>query len=90
MTEKVQRELGALALDLKRVTQGFQMKSPKMAERFATEALLTAERLRTTELPLSIKKILDRLPEALSQPNSYERADDALTYSSVLLTSLKR
>lgn len=88
MSNETKQEVGALALDLKRVAQGYQSNSAKMSDQFAKDALEIAKRLNKEQLPGYVAKVLEKLPDTLNQPNSYERADDALTYSSILWSSV--
>lgn len=73
--------LGALALDLRRVAQGYYRGSEKMAVRFAEEALLRKEELQNADLKPYLQKLLSKLNIMLSEKDHKKLAEDALMYS---------
>ena len=72
------------ALDLKRVTTGYQSGAIKMSDTFSKEAIKWLSDIRDTNLPPYIIKILSTLPDKLSTPDKEARAEIALTYSIIL------
>ena len=88
MSNQIKQELGAVALDLKRVAEGFQSDSPKMSDRFAKEAKNTLSAIATESLSTELRAIKIKIQKILNQPYGFKRADDALTYSSILLSSI--
>lgn len=73
--------LGALALDLRRVAQGYYRGSEKMAIRFAEEALLRKEELQGVALKPYLHKLLSKLEDMFSEKDHKKLAEDALMYS---------
>lgn len=73
--------LGALALDLRRVAQGYYRGSETMAARFAEEAKARKEELRNTDLKPYLRKLLSKLDNMFSEKDHKKLAEDALMYS---------
>ncbi len=73
--------LGALALDLRRVAQGYYRGSEKMALRFAQEAEKRKKELQNTNLKPYLKKLLSKLENVLKEKDHRKLAEDALMYS---------
>jgi len=73
--------LGSLALDLRRVAQGYYRGSEKMAVRFAKEASARKEELRSTDLKPYLQKLLSKMDGILKQEDHKKLAEDALMYS---------
>ncbi len=82
--------LESMALDLKRVALGSHSHSTKMAERFLQEVFKRNEMLDTTSLSNSLKKILRNMTSQLKLESTQRLADDALMYSTLLLSFSKR
>lgn len=83
--------LGALALDLKRVAQGYYRGSEKMAARFVEEALLRKEELRNVSLKPYLRNLLSRMDEVFRQNDHKKLAEDVLMYSTLFQNaSLKK
>ncbi|OGY25656.1 MAG: hypothetical protein A2Z11_04650 [Candidatus Woykebacteria bacterium RBG_16_43_9] len=78
MTEN-QIAISSLAMDLKRVALGYHRGSQETAQRFAQEALKRKEEI--TDAPPYLKKILESLPQILSQKDKEGLAEDTLMYS---------
>ena len=79
-----------MALDLKRVALGSHSNSKKMVERFLQEVFKRAEQLDTNTLPLALKKLLSTMKKQLQKGFTKRLADDALMYSTILLSFSKR
>lgn len=73
--------LGALALDLRRVAQGYYRGSEKMAIRFAQEARLRKKELKDAGLKPYLFKLLSKIDAMLEQKDHKKLAEDALMYS---------
>lgn len=73
--------LGALALDLKRVAQGYYRGSEKMATRFAQEARVRKKELNNANLKPYIKNLLVKLENMFQEKDHKKLAEDALMYS---------
>lgn len=90
MTEN-QIAISSLAMDLKRVALGYHRGSQETAQRFAQEALKRKEEI--TDAPPYLKKILESLPQILSQKDKERLAEDTLMYSTLfqnyVLSALK-
>jgi hypothetical protein len=70
----------SLSMDLLRIALGYHKGSVKMASRFVEEAEKRIEEVDQTKIKPNFIKILKKLPEALSQKNSNDIAEDALMY----------
>lgn len=73
--------ISSLAMDLKRVALGYHHGSQKTALRFTQEALKRKEEISTA--PPYLKRILDSLPQKLSQRDKEKVAEDALMFSTL-------
>ena len=73
--------ISSLSMDLKRIALGFNNGSEKTAKRFTQEALKRREEI--SNLPPYLKKIINILPQALSQKDKQKLAEDALMYSTI-------
>ncbi|HEX7456667.1 MAG TPA: hypothetical protein VF303_04355 [Candidatus Nanoarchaeia archaeon] len=73
--------ISSLAMDLKRVALGFYNGSEKTAQRFVQEALKRKEEI--SKPPLYLAKIINTLPQTLSQKDKKKLAEDALMYSTI-------
>ncbi len=73
--------LGALALDLRRVAQGYYRGSETMAIRFAREARARKKELQDANLKPYLQKLLAKLEDILSEKDPKKLAEDALMYS---------
>lgn len=73
--------LGALALDLRRVAQGYYRGSETMAVRFNQEAKKRKKELRNADLKPYLKKLLAKIDDILEQKDHKKLAEDALMYS---------
>ena len=82
--------LESMALDLKRVAIGAHRKSTKMSERFLQEVIKRNEQLDYQSLPISLKKLLLHMNKSFENKNSLQLADNALMYSTLLLSFSKR
>lgn len=74
--------LGALALDLKRVSLGYFRESGLMAERFLKEALKRKDEVDTKDLKPYLIKFLKNIKN-LKKQNKKRAAEDALLYSTI-------
>lgn len=83
MNSKTLDSLGALALDLKRVSLGLQRGSTIMAERFAKEAIARKEELENVNLKPYLRKLLSRMDDILKQKDHKKLAEDALMCSTL-------
>ena len=72
---------GSLALDLRRVAQGYYRGSEVMAERFIEEAKARKEELKDANLKPYLRTLLLKLDEVLKQIDHKKLAEDALMYS---------
>ncbi len=77
----INQTLGSLALDLKRVAQGYYRGSEIMAARFAKEAKARKEELRNAELKPYLRNLLSGMDDILKQRDHKKLAEDALMYS---------
>lgn len=82
--------LESMALDLKRVAIGSHSHSTKMAERFLQEVFKRNEMLDITSLSSPLKKILSNMASQLKVENTQRLADDALMYSTLLISFSKK
>lgn len=73
--------LGALALDLKRVAQGYYHGSETMAARFVQEARARKKELQNENLKPYLQKLLLKLKDVFKQKDHKKLAEDALMYS---------
>lgn len=73
--------LGALALDLRRVAQGYYRGSEAMALRFAQEAQKRKKELQNTDIKAYLLKLLSGMDGMLKQKDHKKLAEDALMYS---------
>lgn len=93
MNDALRTDILSLALDLKRITVGYQNNSLEMMGRFQLEADRWLRRIEPDKVAPYIAKIIGFLPEKLVNPDEAQRAEDALTYSVILqnyaLTKLK-
>ena len=71
----------SLSMDLLRVALGYHRGSTKMAERFLEEALKRSSEVDKAEIKPYFVRVLNRIPNALSEVNLEKRAEDALMYS---------
>ena len=71
----------SLSMDLMRVALGYHKGSIKMAERFSEEALLRKKEINISKIKPYFVKILNKLPEELSDKNHIKVAENALMYS---------
>lgn len=91
MDSKTLDSLGALALDLKRVSLGLQGGSNSMAERFIKEARARKKELENVRLKPYLRKLLSRIDDMLMQNDHKKLAEDALMYSTLFQNaSLKK
>lgn len=74
--------LGALALDLKRVANGYYRGSDKVAERFLGEALRRKDEIDKKELKPYLIKLLNQISNIAKEDKS-KAAEDALLYSTL-------
>ena len=70
----------SLSMDLLRVALGYHRGSVKMAARFVEEANKRIIEVDQDDIKPYFKKILNKLPLALSQKNVNDVAEDALMY----------
>lgn len=83
--------LGALALDLRRVAQGYYRGSETMAVRFVKEARERRRELRNEKLKPYLRKLLSKLEDVFEQKDHKKLAEDALMYSTLFQNAaLKR
>lgn len=84
MSRETKLAILSAALDLKRVTTGYQNGSEKMSNRFAEEAIRYLKEIRQNQVKPYIFDIAKTLPAKLVAKNNDERAETALTYSLIL------
>ncbi len=82
--------LGALAMDLDRVSLGYYRGSKKMAEVFAREALKRKDELQSAIVKPYIRKLLKNLESVLSEKDHKKLAEDALMYSTLFQNAALR
>ncbi len=75
--------LSSLALDLKRVAQGYARGSNNMAVRFLDEALRRKSEAMTLDLKPYLKSLLKKVGELKNINDLNRRAEDALMYSTL-------
>lgn len=73
-----------IALDLDRISTSLSRNSFAVAKRFDQEVIKQQKQINSLGLPIYIKKIVSALPQALSQKDTTQKADDALMYSVLL------
>ena len=73
--------LESLAMDLKRVAQGYYRGSEIVAARFAEEAKRRKEELRSVSLKPYLRNLLSKMDDTLKQKDHKKLAEDALMYS---------
>lgn len=81
MSNTTKEILGALALDLKRVAQGYYRGSEAMALRFVEEALSRKKELQNVNLKPYLHKLLSKLENMFREKDHKKLAEDALMYS---------
>ncbi|MBI2028127.1 MAG: hypothetical protein HYT07_00825 [Candidatus Levybacteria bacterium] len=87
----VNQTLDALAMDLKRVAQGYYSGSEVMASRFVQEAFVRKEELRNSKLKPYLRKLLSKMDEVFKEKDHKKLAEDALMYSTLFQNaSLKK
>lgn len=74
--------ISSLALDLRRVAQGYNRGSIKMADRFFEEALARKAEAEDFDLPVYVKRMLERFGEIKNFQTS-KKAEYALMYSTL-------
>ncbi|MBI2613794.1 MAG: hypothetical protein HYW62_03400 [Candidatus Levybacteria bacterium] len=85
----VNQTLGSLALDLRRVAQGYYRGSEAMAARFAEEAKARKEELKNISLKPYLRNLLLKMDEVLMQDDHKKLAEDALMYSILFQNAAK-
>jgi uncharacterized protein (DUF1330 family) len=75
--------LSSLALDLRRVAQGYFRGSEKMADRFFQEALARGKEAETLELKSYLTKLLAEFKNIEHVSDMKAKAEDALMYSTL-------
>jgi len=91
MDSKTLDSLGALALDLKRVSLGLQRGSISMAERFMQEAMARKKEIKKESVDKYVLRLLSKMEESFKTSDNSKKADDALMYSTLFQNaSLKR
>lgn len=81
--EKRNKEiLGAISLDLKRVSLGYQRGNNKMVEIFIREALKRKKELNSQNLKSYLNNFLGKI-ESLKEEKNDKAAEDALMYSTI-------
>lgn len=73
--------LGALALDLRRVAQGYYRGSEAMAAKFVKEAKARKVELQNADIKDYLFKLLSEMDRMLEQKDHKKLAEDALMYS---------
>lgn len=76
--------LGALAMDLQRIANGYHRGSNKMATRFVLETKRWQQEIDRSKLPQYIIDILDRLNPLFKSDDLQLIADRVLMYSTLL------
>lgn len=82
--------LESVALDLKRVALGAHSNSTKMTERFLQEVYKRNELVDKEVLSSSCKKVLSHMKVQLKNSSRQRLADDALLYSTLILSFSKQ
>ena len=82
--------LESMALDLKRVALGAHSNSTKMVDRFLQEVFKRNEMLDTTSLSSTLQSVLITMTSKLKSDQPSRLADDALMYSTLLISFSKR
>lgn len=87
----IDQTLGSLALDLRRVAQGYYRGSEAVADRFAQEAKVKKEKLLSLDLKPYLRNLLLRMDDIFKQDDHKKIAEDILMYSTLFQNaSLKR
>ena len=82
--------LESMSLDLKRVALGAHSHSSKMAERFLQEVFKRKQLLDNSKFSESQIKMLNSMEKQLRIQNIKRLPDDALMYSTILLSFSKQ
>jgi hypothetical protein len=82
--------LESMALDLKRVALGSHSHSTRMAERFLQEVFKRSEMLDKSTLSNPLKMVLNNMTKQLKLENIHRLPDDALMYSTLLISFSKK
>lgn len=75
--------LSSLALDLRRVAQGYFRGSTVMADRFLKEALKRKQEAESLDFKPYIKKLLLKVEQLQFEKEEKQKAEDALMYSTL-------
>lgn len=75
--------LSSLALDLRRVAQGYFRGSTVMADRFLEEALKRKQEAGSLNFKPYIKKLLLKVEQLQFEKEEKQKAEDALMYSTL-------
>lgn len=75
--------LSSLALDLRRVAQGYFRGSTVMADKFLEEALKRKQEAGFLDLEPYIKKLLLKVEQLQFEKEEKQKAEDALMYSTL-------
>lgn len=79
-----QQLIGALAMDLKRVSLGLQRKSSAMAEAFTKEALKRCEEITISEVKPYMAQTIEKTKQLLKNQTTQNAAEDLLMYSTLV------
>ncbi len=82
--------LESMALDLKRVALGSYSHSTKMTERFLQEVFKRNDQLDRSSFSSTLIKVLNCMERQLQLKQHQRLADDALMYSTLLLSFSKQ
>ena len=82
--------LEALCMDLKRVAIGYNRGSITMGDIFKKEALQRRKEIAILSLKPYMQKIINSLETILQEKNPQTLAEDALTYSTIILNYITR
>ena len=80
----VKLALLSLTLDLSRIAMAISRNSDKVSDRFSSEAQNWLLELQEEKLPNYVQKRILSLSDVLKSKNSYEKADDCVTYCTIL------
>ena len=83
MTDKNKLAIGAMAMDLKRVTMCYYNGSDKTAQRFCEEALKRCDEIDQSKLVPYLKRFINKLPKLLNKKDNLRVAEDALMLSTI-------
>lgn len=85
-----QLSLFSLSVDLSRIAMSIAKKNTAISRRFQMEAVIWIDELREAILPEYISAVIEHASSLFLTPDTYEKADDFVTYSTIISNYAKR